>query len=330
MLASPTIDRRLTSMLFVGGFLAIAALASSAHWLTRLAAGAIRPGAAKAVEQTPTGREQAAAQHVRDLAAVILNAKTVRLEAFASVSLLGATTCGAAPPGSTGWGRFQYVAMDDRYRLDTFVDPEVFPGMQASVAFDGQQFGYLHSNGVLTISDADNTAPIPSLPNPLLELLLFMTPAGEAGVDRMLHLRDLRRAALPSPCELATVAAKDRAEPLVRLTFSGAPVDSHLYLSVYVAAADQPRIVRADRVADGRVLTRSEFSDHEPLRGVMLPRRVKMTGFDVDGSVGAEVEMSITELAIDEPLGPDCFSISAAEAVAVWDDLRREFATRGQ
>jgi hypothetical protein len=83
-----------------------------------------------------------------------------------------------------------------------------------------------------------------------------------------------------------------------------------------------------DRVTDGGLLARSEFSEHASISGLMFPRRVRMTGYDVDGSVGAEIDMSITHLSLNERIDVPRFSIAPGEASAVWDDVRCQFVAR--
>lgn len=265
-----------------------------------------------------------AAEHLRDLVREILSAEAIHIRASATVGFLGAEPCGEATSGSAAWGAYEYWGAGDRYRIDSLVDPAVLPGMQVSVAYDGARFSLLLANGVLSIGDTDHNTLLPTLPNPLFELLQFLVPLSDANQATVPRWVDLRAA--PFPAIIDACAVNEGGEALVRLTLPGSVYEGRAYEHhVYVAAGAEPRVIRIERACGDDRLTSLECSEHAPVGNLLLPRRVRLTGFDADGSVGAETEMTLTLVALGAPIDSEVFHIPFSCAARVWDDVRGQF-----
>jgi hypothetical protein len=309
----------------VGGLATVAVLGAGLVGVATLSPGAhVGMSAPAAHAAPPRLGDDASVQYLRSVTAALQSAESLHLQADATVTLLGAEPCGAAASGAVAWGRYECWALGERYRIDWIVDPASFPGMQVSVAFNGDQFALLLPKGVLSAGDADRDPLLPALPNPLFELLQFLVPlsdANQAGVPRW---RDLCRASFPAIIESRQVCENGTA--LARVAVPGAVYEGRAYVyHVYIEDAPERRVVRIERASSNGPLPSTEFSEHAPVGGWLLPRHARLVGNAADGSAGAEIEMSVTHVALSGSFDVETFRIPPASAVRIWDDTRGAF-----
>ena len=228
-------------------------------------------------------------------------------------------------------GRFEYWATGDRYRISSYVDSQRYPEMQTQVAFDGQMFQLLRSDGTLSHSADDTSALLPVLPNPLLELLQFCYPLSDATAQFDIRLKDVQSdgaAQRFDSVQWSMVREGDRS--LERAILPGATYEERAYLHyVYVAPGSRHMPLRIDRVTDTGRITSTEFFDYERVQGqggpTFWPRRIVLRAYDSQGREAGNISFSIDHIAVDAEIRDGAFSIDPHTAQRIWDDSRQGF-----
>ncbi len=235
------------------------------------------------------------------------------------------------PTGLPISGTVEYWATGDRYRLNSWAEPHSYPGVQTQVAYDGRRYQLLRSDGTLSYSSEDSDRLLPTLPNPLLELLQFRYPITDANYQSDLRLKDVRRDAIPADLLASSWTAVEEGERrLERTRLPGGTYEGQAYFYyVYVSPGRRSAPLRIDRVGEGGRLTSAEFSDYverASSRGpTYWPKRIVLRAFDAGGSATVTMSFQLTEFSVDTPLPREIFVIRPDSAARVWDEQRREF-----
>jgi hypothetical protein len=244
-----------------------------------------------------------------------------------------------APPGTTVTGYFEYSGQGDRYRVNSYLDPEKFEGMQTQVAYDGVRFQLLLSDGTLSLSSQDSPTILPILLNPLLQLLQFRYPMTDDNYQYEIRLANvLNDSPPPEFFESTRGGVPGGSRTLRRATFPGGTYDGVAYEHrVYANASSLDKPIAIDRARVGGAITpdgsdaitSTEFSDYVQIDTATAPAfwplTIVMHAYNSDGEEVASVSYKLTELLIDEELTSSDFLIDSGAAERVWDDDLGQF-----
>lgn len=235
-------------------------------------------------------------------------------------------------PPAPVFGHIEYWASGDHYLIDSQLDPDRFPEMQTRVAYDGQRFQLLLSNGVLTTSAHESATIVTPVPNPLFELLQFRYALTDNNYQFELRLKDIQHDSIPDSFWNAEwTLLEDSGRALERAVFPGGVYEQRPYeFHVYVLAGERNRPIRIDRVApDGRIYTSAAFSDYRRVDAVggtgWWPHEVVLQAYDDQGQTAVKATYWLVSLGVDAPVSEEVFTIRAACAERVWDDDQRQF-----
>jgi hypothetical protein len=230
------------------------------------------------------------------------------------------------------FGRMEYWMSGDRYRVNNYVDPSLYPGMDTQFAYDGQRFQLLRpSAGTLSYCSQDNNDILMTLPNPILELIQFCYPVTDADFQRRLRLKDVVHAQAPVELQnIAWEAIRSDGRALHRAQFPGGTYEGRNYVhDVYTLPSSHDKPRRIDRItADGTRITSSEFSRYLEVATAdgpaFWPQRIVLRAFDGNGIQAGKISFSITEFSMNDPARQDVFTISTEGVEHVWDgDLKK-------
>ncbi len=230
-------------------------------------------------------------------------------------------------------GVLSYYADGTRWRMNSFLDPERFAGMQTDIAWDGAQFQYFRRDaGVLDV--IAGPAPEASglcLPNPLFELLCYLQPVPDPEGGRQTRFTDLKAKASTAALLAAapnTLVERDR-RTLSRTVFPGSMHQGRAYKHHVYSRPDRPGVpLEIERVDDqGTVITRSRFDGWDeyatPAGGTMLwPRSIRLEIMDPSGRTSIEMNFSIRSIDINDSAAvpANVFVIDPGEARVVVRD----------
>jgi hypothetical protein len=229
-------------------------------------------------------------------------------------------------------GEIEYWAAGDNYRINSYVDPAKYPGMDTQVAYNGERFQLLRlSASTLSYSVRDSASLLPILPNPLLELLQFRYPVTDENSPYRLRLKDIVKDKIPDAFwNVEWVSVKEKHRILERAEFPGGTYEGQEYVhAVYAVPGSRNKPVRIDRVTARGPVTSAEFSHYfrvDTADGPSFwPRRVVLKAFDVEGEQVGKISFIITSFSLGAKIPPETFTISLEAAERVWDDDRAEF-----
>lgn len=217
----------------------------------------------------------------------------------------------------------------DRYRVNNYVDPNLYPGMDTQFAYDGQRFQLLRpSAGMFSFSSQDNDVILPTLPNPILELVQFCYPVTDANLQRRLRFKDIIGASAPIDVQNVTwTVAHEEGRSLHRAVCPGGTYEGRQYVHhVYAAPNSHNKPKRIDRITvDGVLITSSEFSRYieaaTPDGPTFWPQRVVLKAFDDKGARAGKISFNIMAFSLNaEPPRQEVFSISTEGVERAWDD----------
>ncbi len=237
--------------------------------------------------------------------------------------------CSDVPAPQVGTrGSYHYCATGDRYRIKSFVDPARYPGLNTEAAFDGEQFTMSREAGsAVSHGSGDNAVLLPTLPNPMFELLQFRYPVTDDNADLRLRFRDIQADAVPAAFwDVAWTPIEEDGVQLQRASFPGGTYEGRDYVHHLYAAPGAPRTpVRIERVAsDGTTLTSSEFSHYSvidtPHGPTYWPGTVVLRAFDADGDEVGEISYVISDLAVNHDIPQAATTVDTETALSIWDD----------
>lgn len=209
-------------------------------------------------------------------------------------------------------GSFAYVADTDKWRIDSYLDPTKYPGMNTTLLYDGAQFAYqAHEMSVLSVQSGPAPASLGMmLLNPAFESIQFLFPLDQTNEGAQAQLADVK--AVTANTTLGSVTwtpvlvngkTLDRAE-FPGSTYNGIVYTHHVYAKSN--AHDRPLII--DRVdAAGGVITRTQLSHYDDVisptgSNSAWPRNVTWQVFDPnDGGLVGEISMVIDGVSINQP-----------------------------
>lgn len=225
-------------------------------------------------------------------------------------------------------GYLEYWVSGERYRVNSWVDPAKLPGLVVQVAYDGEQFQVLLSDGTLSVSrKGDRTWALPVLPDPLLELLQVHYPLGDDNANTVLRFKDVQqrepRRVDFSALQWQRATVGDRL--VERAVSPGAVYEGRPYeFAIYVPYGARRPIYRIERASDRRLLTRTEFAEWGPVMTdngpVDLPHSVRLWAFNDSEETAIDIAFVITQLEVDAEPPPAVFALDPAQARQVWDD----------
>jgi len=282
----------------------------------------------------------AAGSQLENLVSQLKSASSLHFLALAEVKATPAmTTC--CPPldpyligdGRPVKGRLEYWAAGASYRVNSYLDPAQYPGMNTQIAFDGNQFQMLlPSSSVFVHAAGDKDDAVAQLPNPLIDLLLqFRYPVTDEWIAKRIRLSDVKADQIPPEFwnvtwEPVQVEGRilDRAE-FPGGTYEGTPYVHH----VYAASGEHGEPVRVDRVAGGNVLSSTEFAhDYDvpsPSGMTTWPRSVDVRAYDASGNLAIQASFVITEFQLDPSIDPSVFVINPTNVEHVWNADLEQF-----
>lgn len=244
---------------------------------------------------------------------------------------------GPAGNGAVVEGTYALWMSGDKYRIDSFMDPALYPGMITTLAYDGARFQMLlGDSGILTASSQDTDAAAMTLPNPVVEMLPFMAPLDDDTADRRVRLKDLSdripRVDLIADVEWEPIKRGFMAvEQLERAILPGGVYKEIAYdHHVYATPGRRDRPIRIDRVMQhGQVWTSTEFSHYFKIvtnEGVVThwPRHLAFKGYNSEGELGGQMTYTITSLELNEPIDSGVFTLDRNH-LRVWDEDIQQF-----
>jgi hypothetical protein len=238
-----------------------------------------------------------------------------------------------SPPPEPVEGQLDYLASGDNYRINSYLEPDKAPGMQTQVAWDGQKFQLLLSNGTLSCSSRNSASLLPILPNPLLELLQFRYPLTDENYRFDISLKDVRDDRIPDEFfNVVWTRVEEGDRILERAVFPGGTYEDQTYVhQVYTLPGHRNMPVRIDRVTKSGRITSAEFSDYVRLESsqgpTFWPRNVVLLAFDLDGIEAGRISYAIGNLAVNTEHPKAAFVLDPAAATRIWDDDRGTFVT---
>lgn len=250
---------------------------------------------------------------------------SVDLRVF-SADLVGCCV-GIAADGTVISGKMEYWAAGDMYRLNSYMDPAKYPGMDSEFAYDGQHFQLLLKSGsVLTYSAQDNASVVIMLPNPLLELLQFRYPFTEANAGLRLRLKDVISDQIPEEFwNVNCVNVEENGQVLERAEFPGGTYQGQQYVHhVFTLPGSRNKPLRIDWVTTEATISSAEFSHYFRVATTsgptFWPRSVILRAFDSQGKRAAEMSFVITDFSVNAAIPQEIFTISTVGVQTVWDD----------
>lgn len=222
-------------------------------------------------------------------------------------------------------GALMYAADGQRWRLDSYLDPQVYPGMDTTLVFDGTDFAYFARNaGALGVRQGRPPALLGMvLPNPAFAPVEFLGALAEASAVNSVLLDDVRAAAAAAdPSGVSWETVNFEGKMLERALFpggiyGGVPCVHYVYAAP--GAHDRPLVI--DRVDEaGALLSRVRLSHWEnvgPEVPSWWPRNVTMQEFDPAGAMVVEISF-VMDVAVNDPqaIAPETFDIEALKTGA--------------
>lgn len=261
---------------------------------------------------------------------------SIHLQATVDVRVFSdeASQSGIAGEGRVIEGTYEFRAAGERYRVDSYLDESRFPGMNATIAYDGNRFQMLFKgDSLLILGGADNDALMQSLPNPLVELVQFLVPLTDESASRRVRFKDARTAAAEDTLVAAAawdVVVDDRAT-LERTIMPGGTYEGLTYVHhIFVVPGERNRPIRIDRVEEGtdQVISSASFSHYSRIQAngtaYDWPTRVRLIAYQ-DGQREAEMSFVLHTIQIGVDIPVDVFTIDFNEADTVWDDALEIF-----
>lgn len=238
---------------------------------------------------------------------------------------------GPAGEGEVIEGAFSYWASGEKYRIDSHMDPDLYPGMMTSIAFDGENFQMLLGDSqILAVSSQDTDRAAMMLPNPIAEMLQFLYPLTDENLTKRVRLKDIQTndtliaqtanvAWMPHEQGVLAVEHLERAI-FPGGTYAGIEYEHH----VYVQPGKRHRPIRIERVAhDGMVLTRTHLSHYDAVQfgeGVAhWPRHIVLEGYNPNAERAGYATFIILNLKLNEPIDDSIFTLDR-EGKKVWDE----------
>jgi hypothetical protein len=234
-------------------------------------------------------------------------------------------------PGQPCYGEVQYRTAGDRYKESCYLDPEKYGGMQTQVAYDGQRFQLLRSDGTLSYSSQDAATLLPLLPNPMLQLLQFRYPLTDENYQFEVRFKDVLHDQVPEELNrVEWTLVDDGGRQLERAVFPGGTYEGNAYVHhVFVVPGSRNMPVRIDRVTANGRLTSSEFSNYQRLDAAsgptFWPRDVLLRTFDASGAEVGRIGFSLSDIAVDVDYRAEDFAIDPNSALRIWDDDQQKF-----
>jgi len=241
--------------------------------------------------------------------------------------------CDGVVPQTAIMGNLRYYTDGARWRMNSFLDPAKFAGMQTDIAWDGTHFQYFRRDaGVLDVT----AGPAPeasglSLPNPIFELLCYLQPVPDPEGGRQPRLTDIKAQASTAALLGSvpnTPVQRDR-RTLSRTIFPGSTYQGRAYHHHVYSRPDKPGVpLEIERVDDqGTVITRSRFDGWDeyatPAGDAMVwPRSIRLEIMDTSGRTSIEMNFSIRSIDINDSVAvpASIFVIDPGEARVVVRD----------
>ena len=241
--------------------------------------------------------------------------------------------CDGVTPQTAIMGHLRYYTDGTRWRMNSFLDPAKFAGMQTDIAWDGAQFQYFRRDaGVLDVT----AGPAPEasglcLPNPLFELLCHLQPVADPEGGRQARLNDVKSKASTAAllgAAPSTPVERDR-RTLSRTVFPGSTYQGRAYQHHVYSRPDRPGVpLEIERVDNqGTVITRSRFDGWDeyatPAGATMVwPRSIRLEIMDPSGRTSVEMNFSIRSIDINDSAAvpANVFLIDPSEARLVVRD----------
>lgn len=229
-------------------------------------------------------------------------------------------------------GTYELWMSGEKYRVDSFMDPAMYPGMSTILAYDGDQFQMLMGDsGILTVSSQDTDVAAMTLPNPIVEMLPFLSPLDDQSAVRRVRLKDLSSETRSvdsiaragwEPIEQGYMAV----ERLERTVLPGGVYRGIAYDHyVYATPGKRDRPIRIDRVMpDGKIWTSTEFSHYFEIvtdKGLVTywPRHIEFKGYNSVGELGGQMSYAIIDLELNQPIDKMVYTLDRKNLL-VWDE----------
>lgn len=238
-------------------------------------------------------------------------------------------------------GQVSYWAAGSRYRYVSCTDPLRLPGLNSDVAYDGEKYQLLLSDGTLSVSPTDSPAILPGVPNPIFEFLQFRYPVTDANYGVQIRLTDVQADSVPESFWNVswTNAPQTHSDAPVSCRyadFPGGVCQGQAYIfRVYVSPASELRPCRIERVgSDGRLLSSADFSGYKTWgpasSSLVFPQSIVLFGYLPDQTPGVEVVIEVNAISVNPDTQVSTFQINPTKAVRVWDDLNQTFVSQAQ
>jgi hypothetical protein len=233
----------------------------------------------------------------------------------------------ASPPSSPINGAYVHRVSGEKYRCDSYLDDTTISEMQTQVAYDGDDYQLLRSDGTLSIRSQDTAQLLAILPNPIVELIQFCYPLTNATNATMVRIKDVVEDEIPSSFfDIEWVTVQDGSRELKRAVFPGGDYEGSEYQHyVYADEATLNQPVRIDRVTSTGNITSAEFFDYIRYDvgeiKAFWPTTIILRGYDpTTHEEAVSITYEITYIELEEPMDDEVFVIDAAYAARVWDD----------
>lgn len=249
-----------------------------------------------------------------------------------TMSATAAACCQYIPPGITIKGSMEFWAEGGNYRVNSYMEPDKYPGMDTQIAYNGEKFQMLRlSANTLSYSSQDQPGGVMSLPNPLLELIQFRYPVTDANAHLSQRFKDVTGDHVPpSFWNSAWTSVEEDLRMMDRVEYPGGRYEGRDYVHhVFAMPGARNLPVRIDRVtASGARITSSEFSQFEKIAAGNLatywPQIAVLRAFEENGKEAGRMSFILKHLEVNAEFAPEVFTIDT-DGVRVWDDELEEF-----
>jgi len=244
-----------------------------------------------------------------------------------------ADRAGTVVPQQGTQGTYRYSAAGERYKIESFVNPSKYPGLNTQVAYDGGTFYLsLEPGKLLSYGSQDHATLLPTLPNPLLQLVQFAYPETDDNSDLELHLTDVQNSVLPAAFwNVQWLPIVENGIDLEYAEFPGGSYEGRNYVHrVYAVPGAHNKPVRIDRVTPGGgKLTSCEFGHYFGVPAgsgeTYWPGTVLMIAFDDTGTEAGRMSFVVTDLSVNQVVPAESFTISIATVTHLWNDDLQSF-----
>ena len=304
------------------GLMVLAGALVPAHTMLPPACGQV-PAEMEANTAEPDGGLRALFEQFQSIVSIEFSAS---VEISVSDALAACSETLAPQVGTRG--SYHYRATGDRYKIESFVDPTRYPGLNTEAAYDGERFSLRRqSANAVSHGSGDNAVLLPTLPNPLFELLQFRYPLTDDNLDMRLRFRDIQMDACPPGFwDVTWTSVRENGVELERASFPGGTYEGRDYLHhVYAVPGARRTPVRIERITvDGVRLTSSEFGHYFIVDGpngpTQWPGSIMLRAFDAEGAEVGKMSYIVTDLFVNHDIPANATTVGTETARTIWDD----------